>query len=58
MLPTLLAEVGDPDVAAKLRKGHRAGAKTFKVHLDGYNRCLFQGETRECRARSSSTGAM
>ena len=48
MLPTLLAAVGDPDVAAKLRKGHRAGDKTFKVHLDGYNLLpYFKGETRE-----------
>jgi arylsulfatase len=36
-LPTFLAMAGEPDIAAKLRKGHKAGAKTFKVHLDGYN---------------------
>jgi arylsulfatase len=36
-LPTLLAAAGEPDIKAKLLKGHRAGAKTFKVHLDGYN---------------------
>ena len=48
MLPTLLAAVGDPDVATKLRKGHRAGDKTFKVHLDGYNLLpYFKGESRE-----------
>jgi len=29
--------VGEPDIAEKLKKGHRAGDKTFKVHLDGYN---------------------
>jgi arylsulfatase len=35
--PTLLAAAGVPDVKEKLLKGHKAGDKTFKVHLDGYN---------------------
>jgi arylsulfatase A-like enzyme len=37
MLPTLLALAGDPDIKEKLLKGHQAGGKTFKVHIDGYN---------------------
>jgi len=36
-LPTILAIAGEPDIKGKLLKGHRAGSKTFKVHLDGYN---------------------
>jgi arylsulfatase A-like enzyme len=36
-MPTLLAAAGDPDIKEKLKQGHRAGNKTFKVHLDGYN---------------------
>ncbi len=36
-LPTLLAAAGDPDIIDKLKAGHQAGKKTFKVHLDGYN---------------------
>jgi arylsulfatase len=36
-LPTLMAAAGDPDIKDKLLKGHQAGAKTFKLHLDGYN---------------------
>lgn len=36
-VPTLLAAAGDPDIKQKLLKGHRAGDKTFKVHLDGFN---------------------
>jgi arylsulfatase len=36
-LPTLVAIAGDPDIKEKLLKGHQAGDKTFKVHLDGYN---------------------
>jgi arylsulfatase A-like enzyme len=36
-LPTFLAAAGDPGIKDKLRKGYQVGAKTFKVHLDGYN---------------------
>ena len=36
-IPTLLAAVGDADIKEKLLKGHKAGDKTFNVHLDGYN---------------------
>jgi arylsulfatase A-like enzyme len=36
-MPTLMAAAGDPDIKEKLLKGHQAGSKTFKVHLDGYN---------------------
>ena len=37
MFPTLLAAAGDPDVTQKLLNGCKVGAKSFKVHLDGYN---------------------
>jgi arylsulfatase len=37
MLPTLLAAAGDPNVVEECLKGHKAGDKTYKVHLDGYN---------------------
>jgi arylsulfatase len=36
-LPTFLATAGEPDVVEKLKKGHEAAGKTFKVHIDGYN---------------------
>jgi arylsulfatase len=36
-MPTLLAAVGEPDIKQKLLDGYRAGDKTFRVHLDGYN---------------------
>jgi arylsulfatase A-like enzyme len=36
-LPTFLAAAGESDIATKLQTGHQAGAKTFKVYLDGYN---------------------
>jgi len=37
MLPTLVAAAGGGDVKANLLKGFKAGAKTYNVHLDGYN---------------------
>jgi arylsulfatase len=36
-LPTFLAAAGDPDIVDKLKQGHAAGDKTFRVHIDGYN---------------------
>jgi arylsulfatase len=36
-LPTLLAAAGDPDIVEKLKSGHQANGKSFKVHIDGYN---------------------
>ncbi len=48
MLPSLLAAAGVPDIKKKLLKGHKAGTKTFKVHLDGYNMMPFlKGEVKE-----------
>jgi arylsulfatase len=44
-VPTLMAGAGDPDIKEKLMRGHSAGDKSFKVHLDGYNFMpYFQGE--------------
>lgn len=36
-VPTLMSAVGQKDIASKLKQGHRAGDKSFKVHLDGYD---------------------
>ncbi|MCL1093607.1 arylsulfatase [Shewanella kaireitica] len=36
-LPTFAAAAGDSKVKDKLLKGHKAGSKKFKNHLDGYN---------------------
>ena len=36
-LPTLLAAAGEPEINAKLKQGHQADDKHFKVHIDGYN---------------------
>ena len=52
-IPTLMAAVGEAEIKTKLKKGHRVGDKTFKVHLDGYNFLPFltgqskQGPRRE-----------
>ena len=37
VLPTVMAAVGVPDIKEKLLQGYQAGAKHFRVHLDGYN---------------------
>ena len=47
-LPTLLAAAGEPDIASKLLNGHKAGGKTFKVHIDGINMLpYFAGEVTD-----------
>jgi arylsulfatase len=44
-LPTLLAAAGEPGIKEKLLEGHKAGGKTYKVHLDGYDQTsLLKGE--------------
>ena len=46
-LPTLLAAAGEPNVKEKLLKGYKAGDKTFKAHIDGYNQMdLLTGKGR------------
>jgi arylsulfatase len=52
-LPTLLAAAGDPDISAKLLNGHKAGDKTFKVHIDGLNMLPYlTGEVKESPRQS------
>ena len=36
-LPTLLSAAGEPGINSKLKAGHRAGDKNFKVYIDGYD---------------------
>jgi len=44
-LPTLLAAAGEPDIVEKVKQGHRANGKEWRVHLDGYNFMpYFEGE--------------
>jgi arylsulfatase A-like enzyme len=50
-LPTLMAAVGEPEIKDKLLRGHQAGAKTFKVHLDGYNQLPYLTGQQERSAR-------
>ena len=48
MFPTLLAAAGNPDVTQQLLNGCKVGAKTFKVHLDGYNQVPYlTGEVKD-----------
>jgi len=47
-IPTLLAAAGRPGIVEKLKKGHKANGKEWKVHLDGYDFMpLVKGETKE-----------
>ena len=36
-IPTFAAAAGEADLVQKVRKGHKMGARTFKVHLDGHD---------------------
>jgi arylsulfatase len=47
-LATLLAAAGVPDIKEKLLTGHKAGEKTYKVHIDGFNLLPYlRGEVSE-----------
>jgi arylsulfatase A-like enzyme len=47
-MPTLLAAAGVDDVKERLKKGHKANGKKFKVHLDGYNfKPYFEGKEKK-----------
>jgi arylsulfatase len=47
-LPTFLAAAGEPNIREKLLKEYKAGNKTFKVRLDGYNLLPFlKGEAKK-----------
>ncbi|MDK1373246.1 MULTISPECIES: arylsulfatase [unclassified Sinorhizobium] len=52
LIPTFCAAAGEPDIVAKCLAGYQAGAKTFKVHLDGYNLMpFFRGEVTDSPRR-------
>ncbi|MCM8529539.1 MAG: arylsulfatase [Lentisphaeraceae bacterium] len=47
-MPTLLAAAGTGDLVGKLKKGHKANGKDWKVHLDGYDFTSYlKGETKK-----------
>jgi arylsulfatase A-like enzyme len=37
MVQTLMAAAGVPDIGERLLRGHEAGGRTYRVHLDGHN---------------------
>jgi arylsulfatase len=48
--PTFLAAAGEPNIKEKLKKGHKAVGKTFKVRLDGYDQtALLTGRGKGAR---------
>ena len=47
-IPTLMAAAGDDMIVEKLKKGHKANGKDWKVHLDGFNYVpFFKGDVDE-----------
>ena len=50
-LPTIVDAAGDPDIKAKLMKGHEANGKKFKVHLDGFSLMPFLTGKQKKHAR-------
>jgi len=47
-LPTFAAAAGDPDVAAKLRKGVTLNGRKYKNYIDGYNQLDYlSGKTQQ-----------
>jgi arylsulfatase len=47
-IPTFAAAAGEADIVNKVKKGHKMGSRTFKVHLDGHNLMpFFKGEDKE-----------
>ncbi|MCP3391081.1 arylsulfatase [Bradyrhizobium sp. CCGB12] len=52
VVPTVMAAAGVPDVKEKLLTGYKAGDKSFKVHLDGYNQLPYlSGQSKESARR-------
>ncbi|MCJ7548132.1 MAG: sulfatase-like hydrolase/transferase, partial [Anaerolineae bacterium] len=52
-LPTLLAAAGEPEISQKLLNGHKAGDKTFNVHIDGLNMLPYlTGEVKDSPRQS------
>jgi arylsulfatase len=48
LIPTFAAAAGDTTVVDRCMKGCKLGAKSFKVHLDGYNLMpFFKGEVKQ-----------
>ncbi len=51
-VPTLMAAAGEADINAKLKRGHKANGKKYKVHLDGYNLLPYLSGSEEKMPRS------
>ena len=46
-LPTFATAAGISDIKAEMKEGYKAGTKTFKVHLDGFDlTSLLKGESK------------
>ena len=52
VVPTLMAAVGEPDIANKLKNGYKAGDVTYKVYLDGINNLSYWEGKSDTSARN------
>jgi len=54
-IPTIMANLGEPDLKQKLLTGTTVGARHYHVHLDGYDQTAMLRARVLARARSIST---
>jgi arylsulfatase len=54
-IPTLMAIAGEPDIVNKLKAGHQADGRTYKVHLDGYDQSAFLRSVTGTAANNNGT---
>ncbi|HEV7778103.1 MAG TPA: arylsulfatase [Luteibacter sp.] len=55
--PTLCAFAGEPAIIDKLKKGHKANGKSYKVHLDGYDQSGFMRKVQGGAGTGNGTGS-
>ena len=49
-LPTIMSQLGQPDIGKQLLEGHKIGDKSYKVHLDGVDQsALITGKGKSNR---------
>jgi arylsulfatase A-like enzyme len=55
--PTLCAFAGEPAIIDKLKKGHKANGKSYKVHLDGYDQSGFMRKVQGGAGTGNGAGS-
>jgi arylsulfatase A-like enzyme len=55
--PTLCAFAGEPAIIDKLKEGHKANGKSYKVHLDGYDQSGFMRKVQGGAGTGNGAGS-